>query len=547
MTLRGDRAEIRGSDIWSGWQLDGSRWRSENSVPTFTGGGVCSAPRCAWPEQVFFDGRPLGQVAADPAAGQFSIDPGRRVMLADDPTGHLVEVTVRERWLTVDAPDVTIEGFVMRHAATPPQHGALQALPGADHLTVRGVHLSDAHGALISFQGVTGASLVSSDLTRGGQLGVHAGGTGTTDLTIQGNRITDNNTEGFDVNWEAGGLKAAMATNLRVVDNVVAHNDGPGIWCDIECRNFTASGNRVDGNTRAGIMFEIGDGAMIENNVVWENGWGRPTWGWGAGVLISSSSGATVRGNFLAWNAVGISVISQVRNRPGGDRVHETSVVDNTVVSDAAGGYLLAWLQDWSGAMYAPDSKNSGSGNRFWDAAPEPASCRFEWSGCIDRLAAFSSTPGGNGSRYLTDEEAHAALGASGVPAEPVAHPVGQPRLRIVLLVAGTAGLALIALIAAVFVVVRRRERRRASATNPQNASRRRMVVRARTSAGMPDDLWASPCSTLAGRRDPDGPGGRRDGDRRRNRRPSRRIRGAPGGTRWMFRHACHSGRAGST
>ena len=464
LTLRGDHAEIRGSDVWSDWQVAGNRWLSDISVPTFTGGGFCRDPRCAWPEQVFIDGRPLLQVARDPGAGQFAIDSDRRVVLADDPTGRLVEVTVRERWLTVDAPDVTIEDLVMSHAASPPQQGALQALPGADRLTVTGVRLSDAHGSLISFQGVTGASLRSSDLSRAGQLGVHAGGDGTSDLTIEDNRIHDNNTEGFDPAWEAGGLKAAIATGLRVIGNDVADNDGVGVWCDIDCHDFTASGNRVHGNTRAGIMFEISDGARIENNVVWENGWGFPTWGWGAGILVSSSSNATVRGNLLAWNADGISVISQARNRAGGDAVRNVSVVDNTVLADAASGFLLGWLQDWPGPLYAADSGNQGAGNRFWHESREPSGCRFEWSDCIDSIAAFSTTPGGSDSTYLSDAEAHAALADAGVPARPVPHPFGEPpRLRDVVIVAGAAGLVVLVTIAALLLVIRRRRRLRRS------------------------------------------------------------------------------------
>ncbi len=457
LTLQADGAEIRGSDVWSDWQAAGVGWQSAATVPAFQGGGVCREPRCAWPEQVFLDGLPLLQVAADPRPGQFSIDGDRRVRLADDPAGRTVEVTVRERWLTVRAADVTIDGFTMRQAASPPQHGALQALPGADRLTVRNVHLSDAHGALISFQGVAGASLLSSDLSRAGQLGVHAGGAGTTDLTIEGNRITSSNTEGFDPAWEAGGLKAALATNLRLIDNDVGDNDGPGLWCDIDCRDFTASGNRVHGNTGPGIMFEISDGASIDDNVVWENGWGHPTWGWGAGILVSSSTGASVRDNVLAWNADGISIISQPRNRPAGDAVSDTSVIDNLVIADPAGGYLLAWLQDWPGPMFASGSANAGSGNRFWPATAEQAGCRFEWSGCVDRLTAFAATPGGRESTYVSDAEATAALEASGIPTTPLAHSAEEPpRLRTVVLIAGLALAALAVAGAGIFAWRRR-------------------------------------------------------------------------------------------
>jgi len=468
LTLRGDGAEIRGSDVWTEWRSDGSRWRSELAVPPLRGGGVCREPRCAWPEQVFLDGTPLGQVASNPGPGQFSIDADRRIVVADDPDGRQVEVTVRQRWLTIQAPDVTIEGFTMRQVASPPQHGGLQALPGADRLTVRSVRLSDSHGALISFQGVAGASLISSELDRGGQLGVHAGGDGTTDLTIEDTRIEHGNTEGFDPAWEAGGLKAALAINLRLIDNEVGDNDGPGLWCDIDCRDLVASGNRIHGNSGPGIMFEISDGASIEDNVVWENGWGHPTWGWGAGILVSSSTAATVRDNLLAWNADGISVISQRRNRPAGDDVRDTSVTGNTVISDPAAGYFLAWLQDWPGPLFAGGSANTGADNRFWPAGAERSGCHFEWSGCIDHVAAFERTPGGSGSVYLSDDDAVAALEAAGVPAEPIAHTPEELPARTVLVVAGMAGLAALFALAAGLVIRRRRMgRRRAPGLDP--------------------------------------------------------------------------------
>jgi parallel beta helix pectate lyase-like protein len=464
LTLRGDGAEIRGSEVWSDWAASGARWRSEATVPNFAGGGQCRDPRCAWPEQVFVDGQPLFQVAERPGPGQFAVDPDRHVLLGDDPAGRVVEVTVRERWLTVQAPEVTVEDFGMRQAASPPQHGALQALPGADRLTLQRLRLSDAHGALVSFQGVGGGRLVSSDLSRAGQLGVHAGGDGTTELTIEDNRITGNNTEGFESAWEAGGLKAALATGLRVVGNDVTGNDGPGIWCDIDCRDFVAEGNRVEGNTGPGIMFEISDGATVEDNVVWENGWGHPTWGWGAGILISSSTAATVRDNLLAWNADGISVISQARNRPGGDAVRDVLVADNTVLSDASAGFMLAWLQDWPGPMFDAASGNEGTGNTFWSETPDPSDCRFAWSDCIDALEAFDATPGGADSSYLTNAAAREILTSNDVPNQPIAHPAGEPpRLRTVVFAAGIAVLVGVVLIVGAIALIRVRRRRRAS------------------------------------------------------------------------------------
>ncbi len=458
IVLDGAGAEIRGSDVWTDWSVVDGVWRSGDAIPPLETGGVCRAERCAWPEQVFSDGTPLLQVRSSPLSGQFAIDGERRVVLADDPNSRLVEVTTRPHWMVIEAPDVTIEGFTMRHAASPAQFGGLHGSAQADRLTVRDVTLSDAHGALAGFHGMTGASLLDSDLRRGGQLGIQGGGTGTTDLLISGNRVADNNTEGFDPGWESGGMKLALATGLRVIDNVVTGNDGPGIWCDIDCRDVVYSGNRVASNTGAGLFFEISDGARIFDNEVTENGWGYPTWGWGAGILISSSTDAEVFDNVLTWNADGISVISQIRDRPSGDAVVGTSVHDNTVMLDAAGGFGLAWLQDWPGPMFEPASGNAGLDNGFWIDPAATERCHFEWDGCRQDLAAFAATPGGQQTTLLTDVERDTLLGINAIP--PAAHPSDEPpRRRDVVLVIGIVGLVTLGTIAALIALWRRRRR----------------------------------------------------------------------------------------
>jgi parallel beta-helix repeat protein len=465
LTLSGTGAEIRGSDRWVDWSAAGDAWRSDERVPDLGDDGRCIAERCQWPEQVFVDGQPQLQVGASPQAGQFALDDERRVLLGSDPTGHEVEVTVRPYWIEVDGPDVTIEGFTMRHAASPAQFGALQSRAGADRLLVRRVHLSDAHAALISFQDVAGASLLDSTLERGGQLGIQSGGDGTTNLTISGNHVLDNNTEGFDPEWEAGGMKIAIAHGLRVTDNDVDGNLGPGIWCDLDCRDADISDNRVTDNDRNGILFETSQGGRIVGNSVAENGWGHSSWGWGAGILVSSSSDVTVEDNDLAWNADGIVLVSQDRlDEPGGDRVHDTTVRSNAIALDAAGGYLLAWLEDWDGGIYAADAANVGVDNHFWHDRPEPSTCRFEWAGCKSTIAAFAATPGGTDSRYLSQAERDDVLAVDELPT--VAKPTHQPEpprardVAIVLVVVGSAGLVIV--IAA--VVIARRRRRPASA-----------------------------------------------------------------------------------
>jgi nitrous oxidase accessory protein NosD len=415
-------AEIRGSDIWTGWSGN----VSSLTVPSFPTNGNCAQARCAWPEQVFVDGVPQTQLAAgsSPSAGQFALDAARHVLLGYSPAGHTVEVTTRRYWLTIQASDVTVSGFRMRHAAVPPQDGGLRQLSG-DRATISNNVLSDTHGGVLSLNGGTFHRLLNNDVSRGGQEGIHIGGpTGESDVLVQGNRIHDNNTEGFDCGWECGGLKTALQTRLTIDNNEVDHNLGPGLWCDIQCRDVVFSNNRVHHNSNTGISFEISTGAKIFSNRVWENGWSFTAWGWGAGILVSSGGGAEIYNNILAWNADGVSVISQ--NRPDAapatnNYVHDNTVVEGAMASDASDKFMVGWLQDWAGSMFNAASNNRGATNLYWNTQAEPT-CRFAWSSCVNRIIDFNATPGEEGARYLTDAEMGSILGVAGIPTSPQAH-----------------------------------------------------------------------------------------------------------------------------
>ncbi len=160
--------------------------------------------------------------------------------------------------------------------------------------------------------------------------------------------------------------------------------------------------------------------ALITNNVVWNNGWGFTSWGWGGGIVVSSSSGAEIADNVVAWNADGIDVISQDRGDPGWNSVTDVYVHDNTIVlapgaGDTSDQIALGWLQDWAGVMFNANSDNRGASNAYWIGSPEPETGRFGWNGPIDTLAAFNATPGEEGGHYLTVAERDQVLGAAGI------------------------------------------------------------------------------------------------------------------------------------
>jgi parallel beta-helix repeat protein len=419
LTLEGTAgAEIRGSDVWTSWTAQGGTWVSGPTVPPFDPNGVCrSGTMCQHPEQLFRDGVPLSHVEGSPSATEFALDANRHVVLGADPAGHLIEVSVRDAWVIIAAPDVTVAGFSMRHAANAAQTGAIRNVDDASHDTIRDNLLSYAHGADAALDRGIDNQIVHNDIGFGGQLGIHLGGDGTSATgrgnIVRDNTIHDNNVAGFEPEWEAGGLKATVQSGLVLDGNTVDHNAGPGLWCDIYCSDVTITGNRLSDNTHAGIFYEVSRGGHISDNVAWSNGYGKNVWGWGAGILVSTSQDTEVSGNIVAWNArTGISVISQHRTdwpdvSATGDYVH-----DNTVVAGSGSGTLF-WGEDWSGPLYLTSSGNRGADDRYW--VPGGGS-PYHWHVDMDSLAAFNATPGEENGTLLTDAQKDAALTAVGVP-----------------------------------------------------------------------------------------------------------------------------------
>jgi hypothetical protein len=418
-------AEIRGSDVWSNWARQGAGWVSTNvlpplpSVPNVDGRCGEATNRCVLPEQVFVDGKSLSRVIANPqpGAGQFTLDAGRHVVLADDPSDHTIEVSTRRTWVMSNSDGITISSLTMGHAANDALSGALSN-DGHSNWTVQDSTLSDAHGAVVSIHNANNLRVLRNDISRGGDMGIH--GTLVTSGLVQSNHIHDNNTDQFSAAWGAGGVKVTEVREFVMDANEVDHNAAPGLWCDISCLGVTYSNNRVHHNQWQGIIFEISDKAIIRDNVVWQNGWGAPSWGWGAGILISSSADTEVYNNTVAWNKAGISVVDL--NRPDrvstvNNYVHDNVIVRDTVAAgDAWSDLSLAWLNDGTGRLFDPAANNRGVNNRYWYDQPEGDAIRGSWQQHFQRLADLQATPGNVGGHYLSDDEKSQLLGAQSVP-----------------------------------------------------------------------------------------------------------------------------------
>src|SRR5262249_54473628 len=222
----------------------------------------------------------------------------------------------------------------LRHAASDALQGGLSNDSHSDW-TIQDSVLSDAHGADLSLHNGSSLRVLRNDISRGGDMGIH--GTLVNDSLIQGNRIHDNALDQFSPKWGAGGAKLTEVHGFVFDANEVDHNRAEGLWCDVKCANVTYSANRVHDNQWEGIVFEVSDGASIHDNVVWQNGWSRTDWAWGAGILVSSAAHAEIFNNTLAWNYAGISIVSQKRPDgilPVGNFVHDNTIVRTTVNGD---------------------------------------------------------------------------------------------------------------------------------------------------------------------------------------------------------------------
>jgi parallel beta-helix repeat protein len=429
MSIVGSRdTEITGLDVWSVWSASNGAWVSAQAASTVRGGGECrsTAGECHTRVEVFIDRTPLSLSTANvPEVGSFSVRPDGRIAIGADPAGHVVEVTARARWLDVQAADVSIAHVSFFAAANDPQaEDAALRVTSADRFSLSGSTLVAAHGALLGIVGGSGISISGNRLSDAGQEGLAL--TRARDVRVSGNDISGNNTAGFDPEWEAGAGKATRVHSVQFTDNTVADNRGPGLWCDIACSDVEFSGNRVSGNERSGILYEISNAGRIDGNVLWSNGWGKTAWGWGAAILISTSATTSVSRNVVAWNADGITVVRQDRPDAPAEAGRSIVVTENTVISasDPSRPYLLAWLDDDGRTLFASSSGNRGAGNRFW--APE-GEARFAWSGDVDTVDEFSRLAGGQGSVSLDVAARNAALAEVAISMSPTLHPPGIP------------------------------------------------------------------------------------------------------------------------
>ena len=388
-------AVISGSRALSGWIRQDSRWYVNGQsqelpvVQAPEGETACDAesPLCNETEEVFVDDVPLRQVASleEVVDGTFYFDRARdRIYVGTNPAGKTVETTVTAQAIRGGGRDVVVRDLVVEKFGSPAQtaavHNGWQRGWVVEHNEIR---LNHGVGVQM-YGGLLRANLIHHN----GQLGIGGGGTG---LRVEGNEIHHNNTEGYNMYWEAGGTKWVRATGLRVRGNWSHHNRGQGLWTDGDNRDVLYETNFAEDNDMAGIMHELSFEADIRANVARRNGRRVGWYQEGAGILVYNSRDVDVTANVVADNAAGIAVRNDGR---APYEVHNVRVFANHIaMTEGRTGMVdetgQPWLFDsvtFSHNIYVVPSRNGR-----W----------FEWDDLLGRTFAQWQAQGHDASAWL--------------------------------------------------------------------------------------------------------------------------------------------------
>jgi len=283
--------------------------------------------------------------------------------------------------IRVRAPDVTIEGFIIRDSGADltAQNAGIYIEPGSHRAVVRhndltydlfGLWIQEANDVVVAGNLITGKrDLLSAERGNGIEL-----------YNTTGARILDNN-----ISFTRDGIYVDVSHHAVFRGNKMHHlrygthymNSYYNLWENnesylnrgglalMEVRNQVVRGNVAWGNTDHGIMLRTIQDSVVENNVVSHNG---------KGFFIYDAEYNTIRNNLVIDNRVGVHLwAGSYRNQVDGN-----DFIDNQVQVR----YVAARDQPWgerAGNYWSNYAGWDRDGNGFGDIP-------YSASDLIDRL-----------------------------------------------------------------------------------------------------------------------------------------------------------------
>ncbi len=388
----GEEVWFDGTDPLDAWTADGKVWRTPwphefSSAPSYTGGEDGTEenwnfldpryPFAAHPEQVWFDSTPLPQVSPDEVvAGTFAIDPETaEVVLGDDPDGHEVLTSTRQRAFEVRSPDSVLQGFGVRRYAPSVETMGSVVLEG-DRARIEDVVIEDSSTSGLFVTG-TGSTVQNVTIRRSGLIGATANYAD--NLVVSRVLLEGNNTEHFNQAPVSGGFKVSRSRHLVISGSVVRDNGGPGIWLDQSVFDTTILSTDVLSNAGHGVFAEISERVRLIDVVIAGNR--------RIGLKINDTGDVQVWRSTIVGNGFSIAALQDTRRAsdesiPGHDDrqpmpdpkvpwVVSGIVIANSVIGDTRGSKrdtenqptAPIWVRDYSGEFTAADMIASISGS----------------------------------------------------------------------------------------------------------------------------------------------------------------------------------------
>lgn len=308
-------------------------------------------------EQVAVNGRLLRQVLQREqlSPGSFYVDLEKQKLYVSLNSGQKIksvriEGSTRPVLWDCKGDHVLLRGIHFRYAANAAQQGAVIFKGRGDTVEDCSFEHMNGPGAVFVGQDQIARNCIFQD---NGQLGF--GASGAHNLLIAGCTIRNNNTKGFNHQWEAGGDKIVLSRNVVLENSRFIGNHGPGIWFDIGNENATVRNCLVADNEDAGIYYETSYGLHAHDNVVTGNGFASTAGAWGAqaGIVLSSSPNCVIERNLMVGNREGFDFREQSRTThriDDSDSKHEESIwnhddrIVNNVIADNRDAQTRGWF-----------------------------------------------------------------------------------------------------------------------------------------------------------------------------------------------------------
>jgi len=244
-------------------------------------------------------GRGLDDIIQD----SFYFDPAGQTLyikIGGEPGWFSIEVGVRGFVLTAEkVHDVVIRGLEMRHNRQPGGQWSMVSIGECQRVVIEDckIHLSDFCG--LGVGRCKDCVVRRCDLSFNGNTGLGMGQC--EDCVVEDCTLLANNYRRFHPGWHAGGMKCIPDNRRCTIRRCeAAYNvNSDGIWFDAGNAEIRILSNVSHHNDGCGIFFEINKGGgLIADNLVYANR--------GRGIYISGSQKTWIVHNTVACNGSGI-------------------------------------------------------------------------------------------------------------------------------------------------------------------------------------------------------------------------------------------------